>query len=151
MFSCLGQNPLYCLQWQGLAGGGGGLEHGGLLKHESDMVATPGACAHSGRSPSQCLQRQGLRVYGERPQWLPFLYVPLNNGVLLPEQSELPQSIPSCMGPHSNRQTRLMQPSSSPLPRSALQMPCFSIHSPPALVDTCLRQGCEMLWHIQFE
>lgn len=65
MFSCLGQNPLYCLQWQGLAGGGGGLEHGGLLKHESDMVATPGACAHSGRSPSQCLQRQGL-VYGER-------------------------------------------------------------------------------------
>ena len=51
MFSCLGQNPLYCLQWQGLAGGGGGLEHGGLLKHESDMVATPGACAHSGRSP----------------------------------------------------------------------------------------------------
>ena len=65
MFSCLGQSPLYSLQWQGLAGGGGGLEHGGLLKHESDMLATPGACAHSGRSPSQCLQRQGL-LYGER-------------------------------------------------------------------------------------
>ena len=65
MFSCLGQSPLYSLQWQGLAGGGGGLEHGGLLKHESDMLATPGACAHSGRIPSQCLQRQGL-LYGER-------------------------------------------------------------------------------------
>lgn len=95
LLSCLGQSPLYCLQWQGLAGGGGGLEHGDLLKPESDIVATPGACAHSGRSLlSACRGRDG--VWGERPQWLPFLHVPLNNGALLPRQSVLlPEAFPA--------------------------------------------------------
>lgn len=32
----------------------------------------------------------GTGVWGEKPQWLPFLHVPLNNGALLPWQSVLP-------------------------------------------------------------
>lgn len=114
-------------------------------------------CTRSGGSPSHCPQSQGL-VCGETSHYGdPVPCASLNNGTSLPRQSvfppgavlavELLSPIPSgCLGTadlHTPIPSgHLYAANSSPLPGSALFIPCFSTQPPPALVDVLLRLGC---------
>ena len=119
-------------------------------------------CTRSGGSPSHCSQIQGL-VCGERGRDGNLTTCTLlNNGSSLPRQPTLPPGVflgaeLLTLVPSRCLQTaelltlipsgHLHTANSSPLPRSALLTPCFSTQPLPALMDTCLRQGCTGLWH----